>query len=225
MELNLISLILETEKKKTIPICALFSELEKFKSFCNFWVSCPGFTKAQSCGAGVLGVEYLLSLLLACKSYFQFSCLQGNTKPTWRHGSLKANLRWNIWLIILSFLTQLPYIGKLVIEISVNWRWCLKISPLWRYLIDSDPKGVIIHQMPYMKINKPPPNISKSYFTIKAEVLKVLELGWVLTLLVFFFSFLYLQLQLFPLQVAVPSIFTCPAAVGLMGSWCNADIL
>lgn len=210
---------------KTIPICALFSELEKFKSFCNFWVSCPGFTKAQSCGAGVLGVEYLLSLLLACRSYFQFSCLQGNTKPTWRHGSLKANLRWNIWLIILSFLTQLPYIGKLVIEISVNWRWCLKISPLWRYLIDSDPKGVIIHQMPYMKINKPPPNISKSYFTIKAEVLKVLELGWVLTLLVFFFSFLYLQLQLFPLQVAVPSIFTCPAAVGLMGSWCNADIL
>lgn len=187
MELNLISLILETEKKKTIPICALFSELEKFKSFCNFWVSCPGFTKAQSCGAGVLGVEYLLSLLLACKSYFQFSCLQGNTKPTWRHGSLRANLRWNIWLIILSFLTQLPYIGKLVIEISVNWRWCLKISPLWRYLIDSDPKGVIIHQMPYMKINKPPPNISKSYFTIKAEVLKVLELGWVLTLLVFFF--------------------------------------
>lgn len=51
-----------------------------------------------------------------------------------------------------------------MIEITVNWRWRLKISPLRRYLIESGPKGVIIHQTSYMKTNKPLPCITKSYF-------------------------------------------------------------
>lgn len=99
-----------------------------------------------------------------------------------------------------------------MIEITVNWRWRLKISPLRRYLIESGPKGAIIHQTSYMKTNKPLPCITKSYFCCWNW--SVNTVGARLSAYIAGFSFLPASPSFFPFRLWSPLV--SPAGAGLV---------